>query len=262
MPDIDAKKIEELRGLLAKATPGPWEVRYSPRTTEECIVVGPRPETMGYAPCILAEDYTGFGEWPVREADHLLVAAMRNALPALLDLAERASLPLAGDVEGLWREQWYGSEPQKGSWIFAGREPVAFIGPDATAHALTTAIVMAHNALIRSLAGRVEGAKEPAAADVLAERERQKSSEGWTIEHDDAYHKNELPLAAACYAIYQPPGCDYSQRYLPNWRWPWSLAWWKPTNRRRDLVKVGALILAEIERIDRARAILEPGHEG
>jgi hypothetical protein len=31
--------------------------------------------------------------------------------------------------------------------------------------------------------------------------------------------------------------------------------WWKPTNRRRDLVKAGALILAEIERLDRAAGI-------
>jgi len=154
MPDIDAKKIEELRGLLAKATPGPWEVRYSPRTTEECIVVGPRPETMGYAPCILAEDYTGFGEWPVREADHLLVAAMRNALPALLDLAERASFPLAGDVDELCARleehatDWNGvqmpdAEPAKG---------------DPTAGALRQAA-----SLIRSLAVRVEAEKRETA---------------------------------------------------------------------------------------------------
>lgn len=36
--------------------------------------------------------------------------------------------------------------------------------------------------------------------------------------------------------------------------WPWDESWWKPTNRRRDLVKAGALILAEIERLDRAEA--------
>lgn len=52
------------------------------------MVVGQKPPSMAYAPCILADDYNGFGGWPVREADHLLVAAMRNALPALLDLAE------------------------------------------------------------------------------------------------------------------------------------------------------------------------------
>lgn len=32
---------------------------------------------------------------------------------------------------------------------------------------------------------------------------------------------------------------------------PWDEKWWKPKNPRRDLVKAGALILAEIERIDR-----------
>lgn len=34
--------------------------------------------------------------------------------------------------------------------------------------------------------------------------------------------------------------------------WPWGSSWWKPKDPRRDLVRAGALILAEIERIDRA----------
>ena len=34
--------------------------------------------------------------------------------------------------------------------------------------------------------------------------------------------------------------------------WPWAASWWKPKNRRRDLVRAAALIVAEIERIDRA----------
>lgn len=39
----------------------------------------------------------------------------------------------------------------------------------------------------------------------------------------------------------------------------WASAWFKPTDQRRDLVKAGALILAEIERLDRValRAIEE-----
>jgi hypothetical protein len=40
-------------------------------------------------------------------------------------------------------------------------------------------------------------------------------------------------------------------------RWPWDKVWW-PSDRRRNLVKVGALILAEIERIDCLRS---NGHE-
>ena len=30
--------------------------------------------------------------------------------------------------------------------------------------------------------------------------------------------------------------------------WPWALNWWKPKDRRRDLIRAGALIVAELER--------------
>ena len=34
--------------------------------------------------------------------------------------------------------------------------------------------------------------------------------------------------------------------------WPFTLAWWKPVqDNRRNLIKAGALILAELERLDR-----------
>lgn len=82
-----------------------------------------------------------------------------------------------------------------------------------------------------------------AAQDVLAERQRQITAEGWTLEHDDAHTKRELAAAATCYASVYPLAASY---------WPWDLEWWKPTDHRRNLVKAGALILAEIERLDRA----------
>lgn len=86
-----------------------------------------------------------------------------------------------------------------------------------------------------------------AAADVLAERRRQIETEGWTPEHDDLHSTQELAFAAACYATADagdpPPAV-----------WPWRLSWWKPTDRRRNLVKAAALILAEIERLDRSAA--------
>jgi hypothetical protein len=81
-----------------------------------------------------------------------------------------------------------------------------------------------------------------AAQDVLAERERQKSVEGWTAEHDDAHTDQALAKAATCYASVYPLAASY---------WPWDLNRWKPKDRRRNLVKAGALILAEIERLDR-----------
>lgn len=89
-----------------------------------------------------------------------------------------------------------------------------------------------------------------AAADVLAERQRQVAAEGWTAERDDSYQNSELADAAACYAIHA-----HNQGFSTPAHWPWSPTWWKQTNPRRDLVKAGALILAEIERIDRAAGI-------
>lgn len=49
-----------------------------------------------------------------------------------------------------------------------------------------------------------------------------------------------------------------SQKAIPYYC-PWDPAWWKPLEPRCDLVKAGALILAEIERIDRAAGIRTKG---
>jgi hypothetical protein len=92
---------------------------------------------------------------------------------------------------------------------------------------------------------------ENALRDVADERKRQIEVEGWTVEHDDEHSDGEMALAAACYAMagryYSTWTDDYVRRY-----WPWSKEWWKPTNKRRNLIKAAALIVAEIERIDRA----------
>jgi hypothetical protein len=91
-----------------------------------------------------------------------------------------------------------------------------------------------------------------AATDVLAERQRQVTGEGWTPEHDDKHTEYELARAASAYAL--RAAHDYRSDYVRE-IWPWSGEWWKPTNRRRSLVKAGALILAEIERHDRAAGL-------
>lgn len=87
-----------------------------------------------------------------------------------------------------------------------------------------------------------------AARDVLAERHRQVEAEGWTPEHDDQYQHGSIAQAAGCYALHASG--VYKGMYPSVW--PWMPKWWKPTTPRRDLVKAGALILAEIERLDRA----------
>ncbi|HCO8764704.1 TPA: hypothetical protein N2B54_002756 [Pseudomonas aeruginosa] len=96
--------------------------------------------------------------------------------------------------------------------------------------------------------------------DVQAERRRQVEAEGWTPEHDDEHDSGEIACAAACYAL--PPahparieGALGRYGRDPN-IWPWTRDWWKPApnDRRRELIKAGALVLAEIERLDRAAA--------
>ena len=102
---------------------------------------------------------------------------------------------------------------------------------------------------------KAEGAMAQAFYDLLAERLRQVDDEGWSPEHDDQHTFGELANAAGCYAWIA--GLSDELRLIldappPIWPSNWGSDWWKPTDRRRDLVKAGALILAEIERIDRA----------
>lgn len=89
--------------------------------------------------------------------------------------------------------------------------------------------------------------------DVQAERRRQIEAEGWTPEHDDEHSHGQMARAAACYALAgsSAPN-DGTAALLVSLAWPWDQQWWKPTSARRDLVKACALVLAEIERLDRA----------
>jgi hypothetical protein len=94
--------------------------------------------------------------------------------------------------------------------------------------------------------------------DIVAERKRQIEVEGWDLAHDDKHDMGELADAAAAYtlrpilrkAVVSP----YTMNTIFDRIWPWAREWWKPQDRRRDLVKAGALIVAEIERLDRASA--------
>ncbi len=87
--------------------------------------------------------------------------------------------------------------------------------------------------------------------DVQAERRRQITAEGWTPDHDDLYCAAELPRAAAAYIL---SGANDEAPAI----WPFSAKWWKPRDARSNYVRASALILAEIERLDRAA----PGKEG
>ncbi|WP_062111086.1 hypothetical protein [Aureimonas sp. AU40] len=89
-----------------------------------------------------------------------------------------------------------------------------------------------------------------AARDVLAERRRQIEAEGYTPEHDDTHRLGELARAGAAYAV-----CTGLRRVGDLDRamslWPFEPESFKHQDDRASLVAAGALILAEIERLDR-----------
>lgn len=87
--------------------------------------------------------------------------------------------------------------------------------------------------------------------DVAAERLRQMTEEGFSHSMDDDYRDRSLVRAACCYALFAADTGAFRAKAETPPLWPWSKKWWKPTDRRRDLVKAAALLIAEIDRLDR-----------
>lgn len=106
---------------------------------------------------------------------------------------------------------------------------------------------------------------------IAAERERQITAEGWTASHDDGHTKAELTVASNQYASFAAVQVRSEGKALPpEWfvpiNWPWPRGWWKPSEDPiRNLVKAGALIAAEIDRLLREelndRLIREDGSD-
>lgn len=117
-----------------------------------------------------------------------------------------------------------------------------------------------------------EQASNKVLREIAAERKRQIEQEGMTTNRDDHYTDGSLAAAAASYAWLASlnENSDYSRaihlemmrgtRRIPHgvfsvlksiWPASWSIEWLKPKNPRRDLIRAAALIVAEIERLDR-----------
>lgn len=120
-------------------------------------------------------------------------------------------------------------------------------------------------------------------AEIAAERQRQISREGWSVAHDDEHDDCSLAGAAACYALPErhrglitfkrleqqdvagrgecPIMRTVTVKYTVPQLWPasWHPSWWKPKDRRRDLIRAAALIVAEIERLDRDAQTIPSG---
>lgn len=81
---------------------------------------------------------------------------------------------------------------------------------------------------------------------IAAERRRQVEAEGWTPEHDAEHTEGDLIEAAIAYAVEAAP----TPLAPEGWPWPWHADYWKPTaDPARNLIKAGALIAAELDRL-------------
>lgn len=97
---------------------------------------------------------------------------------------------------------------------------------------------------------------------IAEERGRQlmpKSSggEGWTHEHDAKHKEGELAAAAGVYALLAASHEFHFKDDEGNeiglatyWPLEWE-GWFKPKDKLRNLVRAGALIVAEIDRLQR-----------
>lgn len=126
---------------------------------------------------------------------------------------------------------------------------------------------------IPGLTGLLEGTHvavpRGAVAEIAAERKRQVTVEGWTLKHDDEHSNMEMSRAAKAYLLNAIECKTISGAHNPHLAsdeqitpghpkgeppvgWPWAKGWWNPKSVRRDLIRAAALIVAEIERLDRA----------
>jgi hypothetical protein len=90
---------------------------------------------------------------------------------------------------------------------------------------------------------------------ISEERKRQIDKEGWTLKHDDSHTEGQLASAAKAYMQHAAGNHQTPQGYVwaKKHGWPWSRWDWKPSTPERDLVKAGALLVAEMDRALRLR---------
>lgn len=89
-------------------------------------------------------------------------------------------------------------------------------------------------------------------AELIAE-ERQRQIEVKNWQNDDSYVNEELVMAGVSYALAERHRDFNPRSVIPPVGWPWMNEVWKPTpkNRIKELAKAGALIAAEIDRLQR-----------
>lgn len=155
---------------------------------------------------------------------------------------------------------------------YAGVAQTLQVGPDGASVIFPRGGMVACSwGCLAVLAAQRAGASADAAVKIVAERERQVTAEGYSPDHDASHPAGELAVAGAFYALgvargdgplvdpgvlhHDPEGPDLDRAF---WRWPWEGQWWKPKTPERDLIRAGALIAAELDRLRRHEPDPEP----
>lgn len=86
-------------------------------------------------------------------------------------------------------------------------------------------------------------------AELIAEeRKRQVEKEGFRNWHDDEHDEGQMAEAAVCYIMGE-------RKINGQWLWSWSDDDWKPKSKLQNLIRAGALIAAEIDRLQRSAQV-------
>jgi hypothetical protein len=109
----------------------------------------------------------------------------------------------------------------------------------------------------------------PGVLAILSERRRQVVDEGFGVAHDTDHDAGELASAAAAYALAAADklhpfsqGDGGYESGSPPVMWPWNASWWKPSTPQRDLEKAAALLIAELEKLDRTAVAVDASQGG
>lgn len=233
--DIGRERLDLLTqlGLLARVqrSPALWELTQA----GEDALASPASDTS-------VDERAAFNTWRVDGLGEVKCSPEAAAWLAWQGRAARSDAYLASALSGLSSIVGLSRALRQG-----GPVPEDLQG---LSDALEDAVAIAQDAVV--------GLPDPDAAirSIAHERQRQIEGEGWTPERDDQYQQGELAKAAAGYVLHVL--ADQSWKSI----WPFAPQWFKPADPRRMLVKAGALVVAEIQRIDRAEArVQEAGHE-
>ena len=172
---------------------------------------------------------------------------MTNGNASLLDVADPATVLLLQDVVRKAVSDALGAHA-----VLRKDDPASV--EDSEEVAMLRGEIGRLSNMINSHMEGVSGATK-AGLDALGERARQRRMEGYDDAHDDAHDDFDLTSAAIAYLnsarLRGTTGHGYTDTPPPDW--PWDANDWKPKSVRQQLVVAAALIIAEIEKIDRSQ---------